>query len=196
MHANLAPRPVDESVRSKFLYDSGRGVHYAKPLLRGWMHLIFFEASLVVGTLLLVSVHGALRIAAVGVYVGSVSGLFGVSAAYHRGNWGQAASRLLQRLDHAMIFALIAGTATPSLLLALPGALGLAGIVALWSLAIVAMIAHLTWMHAPERLVGATYIGLGALAGSAIPAVWIAGGAAAGVLMTAGGLLYIAGALC
>src|SRR5216683_1255185 len=61
------------------LYDARRGVCYAKPLLRGWLHLLWFEASLVLGTLLLVRVHGTTRITAAAVYAASVSGLFGAS---------------------------------------------------------------------------------------------------------------------
>ena len=35
------------------LYDARRGVYYAKPVLRGWLHLLCFGASLVAGPLLL-----------------------------------------------------------------------------------------------------------------------------------------------
>ena len=48
------------------------------------------------------------------IFVASVSAMFGVSALYHRGNWSETWRRRLQRLDHAMIFFLIAGTATPT----------------------------------------------------------------------------------
>ena len=99
------------------LYDARRGVYYAKPVLRGWLHLLWFGASLVAGPLLLADRHGAARITAVAVYSASVSGLFGMSALYHRGTWTEARRRRLQRLDHAMIFFLIAGTATPAFLL-------------------------------------------------------------------------------
>src|SRR5580700_11028454 len=71
-----------------------------KPLLRGWLHLIAFEASLVLGTLALVHTHGAVRITAVAVFVASVSAMLGTSALYHRGNWAPAWHRRLQRLDH------------------------------------------------------------------------------------------------
>lgn len=189
------PQPADGHVRRTHLYDSARDLHYAKPLLRGWMHLVFFEASLVVGTLLIVAVHGALRTAAVAVYAATVSGLFGVSALYHRGNWRPSTSELLQRLDHAMIFLLIAGTATPSFIIAAPGAYGQIGVAVVWALTVLAMVIHLMWMDAPEKLVGTTFIVLGCLAGLALPAVWVAGGVAVGVLMLSGGLLYIAGAV-
>jgi hemolysin III len=50
-------------------------------------------------------------------------------------------------------------------------------------------------MNAPERLVGVTFLGLGWVAGLALPGVWVNAGSAAGTLMLAGGLLYTAGAL-
>ena len=50
----------------------------------------------------------------------------------------------------------------------------------------------MAWMNAPERLVGGTFIGLGCVAGLALPAVWLHSGPAAGALMLAGGVLYTA----
>jgi cation diffusion facilitator family transporter len=50
-------------------------------------------------------------------------------------------------------------------------------------------------MVLPERLVGATFLGLGWMGGLALPAVWIHAGAAPGALMLTGGLLYTAGAI-
>jgi hemolysin III len=177
------------------LYDARRGVYYAKPALRGWLHLLCFGASLVSGPLLLAGAHGAARITAIAVYCASVSGLFGMSALYHRGTWTEARRRRLQRLDHAMIFFLIAGTATPAFLLDAPGAFGLACLSVMWALTLTAAAIHLTWMNAPELLVGGTFVGLGWVAGLSLIWVWIHAGVAAGVLMLAGGLLYTVGAL-
>ena len=177
------------------LYDARRGACYAKPVLRGWLHLLWFAASLAGGTLLLARAHGATRITAIAIYAASVSALFGISALYHRGNWSTAWSRRLQRLDHAMIFFFIAGTATPVFLLATRGAFGLACLIVLWVLTLTAAAIHLAWMSAPEPVVGATFIGLGWLAAVALPGVWIHAGAAAGTLMLTGGLLYTAGAI-
>ena len=87
------------------LYDSRRGVYYAKPLLRGWLHLLFFFVSLTGGALLLAGAHGGAQITA------------------------------------------------------------------------------------------ALFIGLGCAGGLALPWVWIHGGLASGLLLLAGGLLYIIGAL-
>jgi hemolysin III len=177
------------------LYDARRGVYYTKPLLRGWLHLLWFELSLVLGTLLLVHTHGDAPVTAVAIYAASVSALFGSSALYHRGTWSEKWRRRLQRLDQLMIFFLIAGTATPAFVLAMRGALGLACLIIIWSLTLAAVTIRMRWMSGPERLVGATFLGLGWMCGLSIPEVWIHAGALPGALMLAGGLLYTAGAL-
>ncbi len=176
-------------------YDSRRRLTYPKPLLRGWLHLMWFEASLVAGTLLAVATQGARQAVAVAVYAVCLSGLFGVSALYHRGNWGPAAAAALQRADTVMIFMLIAGTATPVLLLAAPGRYGLACLGALWSLTAVGIGARLARMDAPEWLVGGTFVGLGAVTLLALPPLWTNGGPAPTVLVLAGSLLYLTGAV-
>jgi len=177
------------------LYDARRGVWYVKPVLRGWLHLVWFEASLVLGTLLVAHAHGAVRITALAVYAASVSAMFGISALYHRGSWTAAWSRRLQRLDHAMIFVLIAGTATPAFLLATSGTFRLACLVVMWALTAAAAAARLARMNVPELVAGSTFVGLGWVAVLALPDLWIHAGAAAGALMLLGGLLYTAGAL-
>jgi hemolysin III len=177
------------------LYDARRRLYYAKPVLRGWLHAVWFGTSLVAGPLLVARGHGARPVTALAVYTLSVTGLFGISALYHRGTWGPAWSLRLQRVDHLMIFFLIAGTATPVFLLAVPGAFGLTCLIVMWTLVLAAAAIHVCWPGAPEALVGGKFIGLGSLAGLALPEVWIQAGVAAGTLMLAGGLSYIAGAL-
>jgi len=166
-----------------------------KPLLRGWMHLVWFEACLVLGTLALVHAHGAVRITGLAIFVVSVCAMFGVSAFYHRGNWSEAWRLRLQRVDHAMIFLLIAGTATPAFLIASHGVFRVAALAALWTLTLAAGAIHMVWMDAPELLVGSTFVALGWIGALALPAVWLHSGAAAGALLLIGGLLYTAGAL-
>lgn len=177
------------------LYDSVRDVHYVKPVLRGWMHLFSFEAALVVGTLLIVDARGDRHVVAAALFAGCVAGMFGASALYHRGNWSVAWNARLQRLDHTMIFLVIAGTVTPVFLVAAPGAIGVIGLVAMWTLTAAGLIVHLLWMDAPERVVGGTFIALGAVGSTAIAEVWIHAGVAAASLLIAGSLLHAAGAI-
>jgi hemolysin III len=177
------------------LYDARRGVYYAKPVLRGWLHLLCFWASLVGGALLLARAHGTAQVTAAAVYSASLSALFGTSALYHRGTWTDAWRLRLRRLDQAMIFFLIAGTATPAFLLSAPAGAGLACLIVMWALTLTAVAVRLARASAPEFVAGALFIGLGCAGGLALPWVWIQAGTASGMLLLAGGLLYIAGAL-
>jgi hemolysin III len=184
-----------EPPAAEAFYDARRDVYYTKPALRGWLHLLWFEVSLVFGTLLLARAHGATRIAASAIYAASVCGMFGISALYHCGSWSAAWRQRLQRLDHAMIFFLIAGTATPAFLLAVRGALGLVCLIVMWALTVTAAAVRMARMSTPELAAGAMFAGLGWLAGLALPWVWAHAGVASAVLILAGGLLYTAGAL-
>ena len=177
------------------LYDARRDVYYAKPVLRGWLHLLCFWATLAGGALLLARAHGATQVTATAVYAASLAALFGTSALYHRGAWAAAWRLRLRHLDQAMIFFLIAGTATPAFLLCAPADAGLACLIVMWTLTLTAVAVRVAWPSAPERVAGALFIGLGCVGGLALPWVWIHGGAVSGVLLLAGGLLYIAGAL-
>jgi len=165
-----------------------------KPLLRGWMHLLWFELSLVAGTALLLQVGAGDR-AVASVYVVAVCALFGTSALYHRGDWSPRAMTWFARTDHVMIFVLIAGSATPLFLAATPGWAGRAMLGSLVGLTITLVVARLVWTTAPESVVGATYVGLGCLGGAALPGVLIRAGVWPFVLILLGGILYIAGAI-
>jgi hemolysin III len=167
------------SAGAGLLYDARRGVYYARPVLRGWLHLLCFWASLAGGGLLLARAHGTAQVTAVAVYSASLSALFGTSALYHRGAWTAAWRLRLRRLDQAMIFFLIAGTATPAFLLSAPAGAGLACLIVMWALTLTAVAVRLVRASAPEFVAW----------------VWIHAGTASGVLLLAGGLLYIAGAL-
>ncbi len=166
-----------------------------KPRLRGWLHLGLFEVSLVAGTLLIVAARGPRAATATAIYAVSVSAMFGASSLYHRGNWTTTVKLRLQRLDHAMIFVLFAGSATPFFLLAVPGSYGLICLIVLWSLAAVAACVHLLRMHAPDWVLAIALTTLSVGCAFALPGVWQHVGVAASVLVVAGGLLYAVGAL-
>src|SRR5919201_1713255 len=86
-----------------------------KPRLRGVFHQWAFVVSLVAG-----APNG--RAAAVGaVYAVALAGMFGASALYHRVTWPPSLLPWFRRLDHSMIFVLIAGTCTPVVVLSTEG---------------------------------------------------------------------------
>jgi hemolysin III len=166
-----------------------------KPRLRGVSHQYAFFVSLVAGAGLVVAASSGRARVAAGIYALAVSALLGTSALYHRVNWRPAARRWMRRLDHSMIFVLIAGTYTPVALLALRGTLASVILIILWAGAIGGVVFKLLWIDAPKPLLAAVYVALG-LVGAAVlgelPAAigWLA---VAGLMV--GGVLYIAGAV-
>jgi hemolysin III len=125
-----------------------------KPRLRGVFHQYAFFASLASGTLLVLLAATTRALVAAAVYAASVSALFGVSALYHRVTWTTSARRRMRRLDHAMIFLLIAGTYTPVGLLVLHGTLGAVVLAVVWGGALVGIVLQLAWTTAPRWLGG------------------------------------------
>jgi hemolysin III len=165
-----------------------------KPRLRGVFHQYAFFVSLVAGTVLVVLAATARASVAAAIYAASVSALFGVSALYHRVTWTTQARRRMRRLDHAMIFLLIAGTYTPVGLLVLQGTLATVVLAVVWGGAVAGIVLELAWTGAPRWLGGTVYLALGWVAVVAMPQLFARLGVAGGLLIVAGGLLYTAGA--
>jgi hemolysin III len=165
-----------------------------KPRLRGVFHQYAFFVSLASGTLLVLLATTPRASIAAALYAASVSALFGVSALYHRVTWTTAARRRMRRLDHAMIFLLIAGTYTPVGLLVLQGTLATVVLAVVWGGAAAGILLELAWTKAPRWLGGTVYLALGWVAVVAMPQLFGRLGLAGGLLLVAGGLGYSAGA--
>ncbi len=91
-----------------------------KPKLRGVSHEWAFFISLGLGAALIFAADTPKATLAVAIYAVSLSALLGTSALYHRVDWKRPRARAwMRRLDHSMIFFLIAGTYTPFALLVL-----------------------------------------------------------------------------
>src|SRR3954452_17419573 len=109
------------------------GLPLVKPRMRGVLHQYAFFVSVVLGAVLvIVAPDGRARLAAT-IYAFAVSGLLGTSALYHRITWSTRARAWMRRLDHSMIFVLIAGTYTPFALLVLHGTLAHAILIVVWA---------------------------------------------------------------
>jgi hemolysin III len=166
-----------------------------KPRLRGVLHQYAFFVSLFCGVgLILAASAGRARLAAA-IYAGAVSALLGTSALYHRVSWRPAARRWMRRLDHSMIFVLIAGTYTPVALLALKGTLASAILIALWLGALGGVVFKLVWIDAPKWLFAAVYVALGLLTAAVFGELPAAIGWLGVAGLATGGLLYVIGAV-
>jgi hemolysin III len=171
-------------------------LNLAKPRLRGVWHQWAFFVSVAIGAaLVIVAPAGQPRLAAA-IYALSVTALFGTSALYHRVTWDSlGARRWMRRLDHSMIFCLIAGTYTPFALLVLEGDLATVILIVVWAGALAGVLMKLVWIDAPKALVAVTYIMLGWVAVAAFPDMIERLGVTATTLVAVGGLLYTLGAL-
>jgi hemolysin III len=166
-----------------------------KPRLRGVFHEYAFFVSVPCGAALILAASGGRARLAAAIYAVAVSALLGTSALYHRVTWRPAARRWMRRLDHSMIFVLIAGTYTPVALLALKGSLASAILIVLWAGALVGVVFKLVWIDAPKWLLAGVYVVLSfvsaAVFGQLPAAIGWLGVAGLGV----GGLLYTVGAV-
>ena len=167
-----------------------------KPRLRGVSHEWAFFVSLVAGALLVVAAPTARATAAVAIYAASLSALLGVSALYHRINWRRPEiRRWMRRLDHSMIFLLIAGTVTPFAVLVLDGTLANALLIAVWAGAAAGIVVELVWVEAPKWATALVYVAVGWIGALGFPGIVGNAGLGAGALIAVGGALYTAGAV-
>ena len=169
-----------------------------RPLLRGVFHLGAAIAATAGAAWLLLIADSPPAYIGGAIFAASLILLYGISGSYHSFSWKPTQRRILRRLDHAMIFVLIAGTYTP-LCLKLSLAWGIPILSVVWGIAGVGILLRLVWMGGPRWLSVALYVTLGwtALVGVSeivqefafAPLAMLALG---GVLYTLGGAVYAA----
>jgi hemolysin III len=166
-----------------------------KPKLRGVLHEAAFAVSLVTGTALVCLADGARARTAAAIYAVSVALLFGTSAAYHRGSWRGRGHEVMKRLDHSMIFVLIAGTYTPFGLLLLDGVTRWVVLGVVWGGAVLGIVLRNVLRRPARWLFVSLYLALGWVALAFLPQITSAGGVHIVVLLLVGGALYSIGAV-
>ncbi|CAN5767520.1 hemolysin III family protein [soil metagenome] len=166
-----------------------------KPRLRGVLHQVAFFVSLLTGGVLIAGADQPGERVPIIIYSITISGLFGVSALFHRVTWRPAARRRMRRADHSMIFFAIAGTYTAIAGLALDGTARTVVLTLVWVGAGLGVVMKLLWLDAPKAVIAASYVVLGWVAVGALPQLFDGLGTAAFLLLVAGGLLYTVGAM-
>lgn len=123
--------------------------------------------------------------------------LYGASATYHSVNLSGKPLRIFRKIDHMMIFVLIAGSYTPVCLIVLGGKEGYTLLTVVWSIAIAGMLIKALWITCPKWFSSIIYIAMGwvclfvfrelinTLPLSAF--LWLLAG---GIIYTAGGIIY------
>lgn len=121
--------------------------------------------------------------------------LYTASTTYHIFEQPKRLSNVLHRIDHMMIFVLIAGTYTPICLIPLKGTLGLTFLAIIWSVAIAGIIFKVFWMNAPRWINTGIYIGMGWMAVIIIMPLLNKLPSSAIFWLFAGGVAYTVGAI-
>lgn len=164
-------------------------------------HFIAFIAAILATPVLLV--HAAWEradlaaLVSLGIFMVSMVLLYGASTAYHAFSLTERGNRVLKKLDHTMIFLLIAGSYTPVCVVTLRGVTGFRLLTLVWSLAAAGVVFKLCWVTCPKWVSSVIYIAMGWLCVTAMPEIlaglsrpafgWLLAG---GISYTVGGVVY------
>lgn len=140
---------------------------------------------------------GGQNLTAMTIFIGSMILLYGASATYHSVNLKGKSLRFFRKLDHMMIFILIAGSYTPVCLIVLGGQSGYTLLSIVWGIAIAGMIIKACWITCPKWFSSVLYIAMGWVCvfvfGQLITTLptsaflWLLAG---GIIYTIGGIIY------
>ena len=166
-----------------------------KPRFRGLIHLLAFSSALTLAPILIVVTPGVAPRFIMAISGLAIVGLLGVSALYHRNDWGPKGLGIIRRLDHSMIFIATAATHTPIALLALPKGPGWLLFTIVWAGAVLGILGRLFFTDAPYAVVAVPYVVVGWSSLFVINHVWTELGIAGFVLLLVGGGLYTIGAV-
>lgn len=168
-----------------------------RPLLRGTLHLVMAIVAPFALVLMLLIAHTPQGYVGAAIFGAAMIACFSISASYHLVPWPQVLRGVMKRLDHSMIFVLIAGTYTPFCLTVLWGAWGISMLSVVWSIAGAGVLLKVAWPSAPRPLSVGAYLAVGWVALIAtVPllsamAPWaLALVALGGALCSIGGLVY------
>ena len=136
---------------------------------------------------------GTYALTAMSIFMASMILLYGASATYHGVNLSGASLKIFKRLDHMMIFVLIAGSYTPVCMLVLERSLGYKLLLLVWSLALAGMIFKFFWVTCPKWLSSVLYVAMGWVVLFALRPLYQSLSLPAFLWLLAGGLIYTIG---
>lgn len=170
---------------------------HAKDPISALTHFIGFLAAIVGMPFLLVHASGYQRtetdLISLSVFMISMIFLYGASASYHTFQLSDHANKLLKKIDHCMIFFLIAGSYTPVCLMILPSAVGKRILAAIWLIAAVGILFKLCWVTCPKWVSSVIYIGMGWVCILAFGDITRCFPLLSFLLLLAGGIIYTVG---
>ena len=141
--------------------------------------------------------EGQMHVTALAIFILSMVGLYGASTLYHTLDISPKINRLLRKIDHMMIFILIAGTYTPVCMIVLGDRTGWSLLALVWGIAAVGILINACWITCPKWFSSLIYIAMGWVCILAITKIiqalpkagflWLLAG---GIIYTLGGIIY------
>lgn len=160
-------------------------------------HFIAMMMAVFAATPLLIkaalSSDGKITLLALGIFCISMILLYGASATYHSLNISGKTLRIFRKIDHMMIFVLIAGSYTPVCLIILGGKLGYTLLSVVWGIALFGMILKACWVTCPKWFSSVIYIAMGWVCLGVFGTLWNVLPHAAFGWLLAGGIIYTIG---
>ncbi len=121
--------------------------------------------------------------------------LYGASTTYHTVNLEGKALKVFRKIDHMMIFVLIAGSYTPVCMIVLDSSLGYPLLALIWSLALVGILVKALWITCPKWFSSIIYIAMGWVCVLVFGPLWNTLPRSAFAWLLAGGIIYTLGGI-
>lgn len=158
-------------------------------------HFIAWLMAVTAATPLLIKASADGNTFAIGIFTTSMVLLYAASTIYHSVNVSDKVLKIFRKLDHMMIFVLIAGSYTPVCLIVLGGKMGYTLLALVWGVAIVGMAIKAFWITCPKWFSSLIYIAMGWLCLLVFGTLWNTLPHAAFGWLLAGGIIYTIGGI-
>lgn len=160
-------------------------------------HFIAWLMAIVAASPLIIKAESSSHIAAAAmiIFMASMILLYGASTAYHSVSVSDKILKIFRKIDHMMIFVLIAGSYTPVCLIVLGGRMGYTLLALVWGIALVGMTIKAVWITCPKWFSSAIYIAMGWTCLLVFGTLWNTLPHAAFGWLLAGGIIYTIGGI-
>lgn len=139
----------------------------------------------------------SIHLISLGIFITSMILLYAASTLYHTLDLSERTNRILKKIDHMMIFVLIAGTYTPICLIVLKGKVGYSLLALVWGIAFLGIVIKAFWIYCPKWFSSILYIAMGWVCVlaftqiiNALPTAAFGWLLAGGIIYTIGGVIY------
>ena len=181
-------RRLEEIMKHFKLKDPGSAItHFI-----GMMMAMFAATPLILRAM---RAPDTVHVISLSIFIVSMILLYAASTTYHTFDLSERTNKIFKKLDHCMIFVLIAGSYTPICLIVLHGRTGFMLLALVWSIAILGIIFKLCWVTCPKWVSSVLYIAMGRVCVLAFTQILNSLPAAAFNWLLAGGIIYTVGGI-